>query len=404
MKENIPNVAIASILAEPAGQRKFAGFFAYLGTVHRWNLRILREQSEILAFFSDRKTLGGIDGIIYSGRYDRRIFKTLVALPCPVVVMENESPELVRRTKNLVVIRNDADEIAKAAARTFSEMGRYRSFAYVGDRQKQEWSERRGAAFIREVAARTSSEVQTYNNNASSAEADRPDLAKFLTTLEHPAAVLAANDMRAVEVIAAAKESGVAVPTRVAILGIDNDPYVCDSVSPSLSSIEPDFHAEGKAAAELLDKMMRSRTPKGTRHVFFGVKRVVLRESTPHLPPAERLVARAKEFIEAHATDGISPADVAAHLGVSRPLLDLRFRETQKTSVGQLITATKLGEVARRLRETKLSISAIQEHCGFNNANALKNLFKSRYGMSMRDWRKANSATVKRGTPPAETR
>ena len=46
MKENIPNVAIASILAEPAGQRKFAGFFAYLGTVHRWNLRILREQSD----------------------------------------------------------------------------------------------------------------------------------------------------------------------------------------------------------------------------------------------------------------------------------------------------------------------------------------------------------------------
>jgi AraC-like DNA-binding protein len=157
-----------------------------------------------------------------------------------------------------------------------------------------------------------------------------------------------------------------------------------------MSSIEPDFYAEGKAAAELLDKMMRSRVAKGTRHLFFGVKRVVLRESTPHLPPAERLVARAREYIEKHATEGIAPADVAAHLGVSRPLLDLRFRETQKTSVGQLITATKLGEVSRRLRETKLSISAIQELCGFKNANALKNLFKSRYGVSMREWRAQN--------------
>ena len=35
--------------------------------------------------------------------------------------------------------------------------------------------------------------------------------------------------------------------------------------------------------------------------------------------------------------------------------------------------------------------SAIQELCGFKNANALKNLFKSRYGVSIRDWRAQNS-------------
>jgi len=171
------------------------------------------------------------------------------------------------------------------------------------------------------------------------------------------------------------------------VLGIDNDPYVCDGASPAVSSIEPDYHAEGEAAAELLDKMMRSRTPKIAQQLFFGVKQVVIRESTPRLPLAESLVARAKEFIDKHATDGISPGDVASHLGVSRPLLDLRFRETQKTSVGRLITATKLSEVARKLRETRLSIATIQETCGFKNANALKNLFKRRYNMSMREYR-----------------
>ena len=97
VKESIPNVAIATILATSAGQRKFAGFFAHLGTVHRWNLRILREQDEIAAFFADRKARDSIDGIIYSGRYDGNIFKTLATLPCPVVVMGSESPELARR-------------------------------------------------------------------------------------------------------------------------------------------------------------------------------------------------------------------------------------------------------------------------------------------------------------------
>ena len=104
-----------------------------------------------------------------------------------------------------------------------------------------------------------------------------------------------------------------------------------------------------------------------------------------------RLVTRAKEFIDKHATEGITPGDVAIHLGISRPLLDLRFRETQKTSVGRLITETKLSEVARKLRETRLSIPAIQETCGFKNANSLKNLFKRRYNMSMRDYRAHNS-------------
>ena len=80
---------------------------------------------------------------------------------------------------------------------------------------------------------------------------------------------------------------------------------------------------------------------------------------------------------------------MAAHLGVSRPLLDLRFRETQKTSVGRLITDTRLAEVAHRLKDTRIAIGTIPDLCGFKNANALKNLFKKRYGLSMREYRSA---------------
>ena len=388
MKQAIPNIVVASILSEPAGQRKFAGLFAYLGAERRWNLRMLRDQDEISAFFSNQDSaLPQVDGVIYSGRYVPSVFKTLAFLKCPVVVMENESPELARRRHNLAVIRNDADEIAKAAVKTFIEMGRFSTFAFVNDRLGHEWSVRRERAFRSAVKAKMSANVCVYGPSKLDSDKDRGFLAEFLRTLDYPAAILAAHDIRASEVVAAAKEAKISVPGKVSVLGIDNDPYVCDSVSPGISSIEPDYHAEGKAAAELLDKMMNSRTPKGARHFFFGVKRVVLRESTPHLPPSRSLVSRAREFIERHATEGVTPSDVARHLGVSRPLLDLRFRETQKTSVGKLITRTKLAEVARRLRETSLSITSIQETCGFKNANALKNLFKQHYHMSMRDYR-----------------
>lgn len=388
MKQAIPNIVVASILSEPAGQRKFAGLFAYLGAEHRWNLRVLRDQDEITAFFSGRGTaLQRIDGVIYSGRYDPSVFRTLASLKCPVVVMENESPELAKRKHNLAVIRNDADEIAKAAVKTFVEMGTFSTFAFINDRRGHEWSGRREKAFRSAVKAKLSADVCAYGPSKLDADKDRRFLAEFLRSLDYPAAILAAHDIRASEVVAAAKEAKISVPGKVSVLGIDNDPYVCDSISPGISSIEPDYHAEGKAAAELLDKMLNSRAPKGTRHSFFGVKRVVLRESMPHLPPSRSLVARAKEFIEKHAVEGVTPNDVANHLGISRALLDLRFRETQKTSVGKLITRTKLAEVARKLRETSLSITSIQETCGFRNANALKNLFKRHYNMSMRDYR-----------------
>lgn len=393
MKSGIPNVLIASILAEPAGQRKFAGFFSYLGVVHRWNLRILRAQDEITAFFKNGDALSKTDGVIYSGRQDADVARALASAACPVVVMENEPPALAKRKCNLIVIRNDADQIAKCAMKAFSESGRYRTFAYVNDRNGHEWSRRREDAFRKAVVAKGIGEAKIYMPSGLDAEKDAQPLAAFLKRLEYPAAVLAANDMRATEVIAAAQAVGIKMPGMISLLGIDNDPYICDSVTPGISSIEPDFHAEGAAATALLDKMMRSRKPLGKRHVFFGVNRVVVRESMPHLPPAQSLVDRAREFIKGHAVERISPGDVAAHLGVSRPLLDLRFRETQKTSVGRLITDTKLAEVARRLKETHIAIGSIPDLCGFKNANALKNLFKKRYGMTMRNYRNQNRPT-----------
>ena len=57
--------------------------------------------------------------------------------------------------------------------------------------------------------------------------------------------------------------------------------------------------------------------------------------------------------------------------------------------MAQAITSRRLAEVARRLRSTNLSIRAISAACGFGNVNHLKNLFKRKFGMPMRDWRKS---------------
>ena len=96
---------------------------------------------------------------------------------------------------------------------------------------------------------------------------------------------------------------------------------------------------------------------------------------------------KALAYIDRHALEGIGVADVVQHLKCSRRLADLRFRELQGNSIMQTIIERRLDEVRRRLAGTNEKIDTIASACGFDNSNYLKNLFKRRFGMSMREFR-----------------
>ena len=97
---------------------------------------------------------------------------------------------------------------------------------------------------------------------------------------------------------------------------------------------------------------------------------------------------RALAFIDQHALEGISTSDVVKNLHVSRSLADLRFREVTGSSILEAILVRRLDATKRLLRETDLHISEIALRCGYRDANYLKNLFKKRVGMSMREFRR----------------
>ena len=88
------------------------------------------------------------------------------------------------------------------------------------------------------------------------------------------------------------------------------------------------------------------------------------------------------------ALSEINVTDVVEHLGVSRRLADRRFREIEKSSIMETIISIRLNEVKSRLASTRLPIGLITQACGFKNDNYAKNLFRRRFGMSMREWRK----------------
>ena len=95
------------------------------------------------------------------------------------------------------------------------------------------------------------------------------------------------------------------------------------------------------------------------------------------------MVLKAEEFIRGHAGENIQVDDVARHLGVSRRLLDLRFREVTGRTVLDAIHAEQLENVRHLLRTTSLSITEISRLYSFRSENHLKRLFKQTFGLTM---------------------
>ena len=145
-------------------------------------------------------------------------------------------------------------------------------------------------------------------------------------------------------------------------------------------------------AAEMLDKLLRGRKPP-LRTIRVGGTHLFERESSAHIPPATTLVENAREYIREHACEGIGAIDVIRHVGTSRSLLELRFRQVCGKSILEDILDVRLAEVRRQLEKTNRSILQIGRDCGFKAPNYLKRLFRNRFGTSMRDYRRTGQTT-----------
>ncbi len=92
-----------------------------------------------------------------------------------------------------------------------------------------------------------------------------------------PTALLAANDLMAIEAMRVLGRLGLRVPQDVAVCGFDNIPEA-EAVSPALTTVDQDSEAMGQRAAELLFERMREAKATPVREVHTPC-RLVLRDS-----------------------------------------------------------------------------------------------------------------------------
>ena len=381
-----PRVLILIPPAGADGKGRLTGLYRYLGEGRSWDVILPSTHVEPTRNQLAGILAPGIDGIMVATPFNPSLARALVRTKAPIVALHDSWMHRRRISDRLHFIFNDHVRIGHLAARYFISLGHFAAHAFIRDTENNRWGLGRKVGFERELAGH-GIKPQVFTPRLSTLRIlDRPRFDAWLKALPKPLALFAANDRLAVQAIGACHDLGLRVPADVAVLGVNNDETLASSCAPRLSSIAPDFHAVGYAAAAMLDDLMRGR--KAPRLQLFADSRLVERASTAPLKPSVKLVEDALAFIAAQPPETpISPVAVARKLRVSRPLLDLRFRELKKGTLAAAIRRRKLDEVARLLRETDYSIRRIGTTCGFANERSLKNIFRRTFGMTMSAYR-----------------
>jgi len=289
----------------------------------------------------------GADGAIIR---ELRDTEKVLSLNIPTVICLNQAVKV----SSDIIINTDQAEIAGLAAEHFLER-KFKNFAFSGP--KSMWSK---------VQAR---------------------VIEWLKSLPKPVALMTAVDEHAQYIIESCKIAGLNVPTDVVVLGVDNDPMICEFTTPTLSSVHLDTKSAGYRAAELLDKLMRGEKCD-QRKIMVRASHVAERVSTDIMAIDDQLVAQAILCIRSQSKEQIQVGDVAKAVAISRSALDRRFRKALGRSVLQEIKRIRVDQIAKMLMETDMTVSQIAMAMNFTGIEHVGRYFKSQMGISPSLYRK----------------
>jgi LacI family transcriptional regulator len=192
-------------------------------------------------------------------------------------------------------------------------------------------------------------------------------------------------DERSQQVAEACKKSALRMPDEVAIIGVDNDEMICMLSSIPLSSVAINAEKGGYEAAAVLDRLMKGK--KRAAPIEISPSHVVTRTSTDIVTVADDHVARALTFIRDNSKRELQVGDVAQAAGLSRRVLEKRFRTILNRSIYEQIRQERVGLIIKLLADPTLRITDIAYSMGFPDAAHIARYFRSQTGLSTATYR-----------------
>lgn len=321
------------------------------------------------------------DGIIVR---DSLMTKELLRLKIPTILAIHDS----KYSRNLPVIKTDSYSIAKIASEHLIEKG-FKNFAYCGF-DNYDWSKERRLCFIRfnsEAGFKTHVYFPPKRIRKNDWEKEQHHVRDWVDTLPKPLGIFACNDDRGQHILEVCKLLNLRVPEDVAVVGVDNDPMICDISDPPLTSIALNVETAGYEAAKLMDQMINKKKILG-KQIMVSPSYIVQRQSSDILAVDDIIVAKAITYIRRNARNKILVKDVVKTLGISKRTLERRFRKSIHRSINNEIQNVRIELISKLLIESDLSISQITSLFNFTDVGHISRYFKREKGVGLREFRK----------------
>jgi LacI family transcriptional regulator len=315
---------------------------------------------------------------------DRRMARVVGAAGVPVVDLRNALPDLDIPTvamDNLSVVRLGVDHL--------EEQG-FRNFAFCGTPLGENRNQDERAARFKALVEQRGHRCEVYapgKTRGGGWEAEQRNIIQWLRSLPRPVAVMTCHDDRGLQVMDACLRAGLHVPEEVAILGVDNDPFLCNLSTPQLSSIDGNAERVGYEAAKLLASMMKGGG-KPKKPILIEARGVVMRQSTVVTAVDDPHVAHACRLIREHTGKATGLDELLRKVPVSRSALFRRFKESLGRSPKKEMTRIRLQRARELLSYTTQPIEEVARNTFRTDAKHFITTFAKEVGQTPLQFRK----------------
>jgi LacI family transcriptional regulator len=214
----------------------------------------------------------------------------------------------------------------------------------------------------------------------------------WMAGLCKPVGLLVESDVSADRDCQWLTEAGLRVPEDVAVLGMGNQRFVCESAPVPISSVAFDPQHFAEAAVTMLDQLMTGRSLHAPATLVSPLG-VVTRQSTDVLAATDPAVVQALRFMWDNITANLTVDQVARRVGVHRRTLERAFRRELGRGINQEYQRRRLEKACELLLQTELRIADIARAMNFGTHHYFCRSFRSTFGMSPGAYRRRHAAT-----------
>ncbi len=286
-------------------------------------------------------------------------------------------------------VRFDNAGVGRMVAAHFHERG-LRSFAFYAERPDQEYSRGRWSGYAAWLAehgggapARLALRGGEMKYGVVDATLER--VAAWLRSLPKPVGVMGDRDGAGMNLLLAARRAGLRVPDEVAVVGVGGDDVLCALTRPRLSAVRLPGMQAGREAVRLLEELLRKGRAKDVRLDLFSFRQEA---SSEVFARHDEAVNAALGVIRDGACGELGTERVARAAGLSRRVLERRFRLATGRTVHDEITRVRIERACRYLVDTNLTLAEVAERCGYAEPQRLAEAFRRRMGCSPGAYRK----------------